>query len=94
MESSASHRRRHQGAPAAGQAVIEVNLPGLRDGRALVEVHQLVEGAEPLGPEVVLAASLPHYLEVLDVALVPAEGDRKQDESDSISQSEQARTVL
>lgn len=79
MESFDSHRRSHQGAPAAGQAISEVDVPGLGDGLGLVEVHQLVEGAEPLGPQVVQAASLTHHLEVLDVALVPGRGGRKHD---------------
>lgn len=82
-----SHRRRHQGAPAGGHAVAEVDLPGLGDGRALVEIHQLVEGAEPLGPQVVLAARLPHHLEVLHVALVPdgrRTDGRTEDEPGSI----------
>lgn len=85
-----SHRGSHHGAPAAGQAVVEVDLPGLGDGPGLVEVHQLVEGAEPLGPQVVLAAGLPHHLEVLDVALVPGGGDGKHGGSEHISQSEPA----
>lgn len=74
-----SYRLGHRGAPAAGGAVVEVDIPGLGDGRALVEVHQLVEGGEPLGPQVVLAVLVPHHLEVLDVALVPEKrGGQKQ----------------
>lgn len=73
-----SYRLGRRGAPAARGAVVEVDLPGLGDGRALVELHQLVEGGEPLGPQVVVAALVPHHLEVLDVALVPEEGGQKQ----------------
>lgn len=65
-----SYRLGHRGAPAARGAVVEVDLPGLGDGRALVELHQLVEGGELLGPQVVEAV-VPHHLEVLDVALMP-----------------------
>lgn len=70
---AASYRLGHRGAPAARGAVAKVDLPGLGDGRALVELHQHVEGAEPLGPQVVVGA-VPHHLEVLDVALVPEWG--------------------
>lgn len=55
-----------------GAAVVQVDLPGLGDGRGLVEIHQLVEGRELLGPQEVLASVVSHHFEVLDVALVSA----------------------
>lgn len=55
-----------------GAAVVQVDLPGLGDGRGLVEIHQLVEGCELLGPQEVLTSVVSHHFEVLDVVLVSA----------------------
>lgn len=55
-----------------GAAVVQVDLPGLGDGRGLVEIHQLVDGRELLGPQEVLTLVVFHHFEVLDVGLVSA----------------------
>lgn len=60
-----------------GASVVQVDLPGLGDGRGPVEIHQLVEGRELLGPQEVLASAVSHHFEVLDVALV-SEGRRRR----------------
>lgn len=60
-----------------GASVVQVDLPGLGDGRGPVEIHQLVEGRELLGPQEVLAMGVSHHFEVLDVVLV-SEGRRRQ----------------
>lgn len=60
-----------------GAAVVQVDLPGLGDGRGPVEIHQLVEGRELLRPQEVPALAVSHHFEVLDVALV-SEGRRRR----------------
>lgn len=60
-----------------GASVVQVDIPGLGDGRGPVEVHQLVEGRELLGPQEVLANGVSHHFEVLDVVLV-SEGRRRR----------------
>lgn len=72
---SGSDRLQQRRGPHAGAAVVQVDLPGLGDGRGPVEVHQLVEGRELLRPQEVLSSTVPHHFEVLDVALV-SEGGR------------------
>lgn len=60
-----------------GASVVQVDLPGLGDGRGPVEIHQLVERCELLGPQEVLASAVSHHFEVLDVVLV-SEGRRRR----------------
>lgn len=53
---------------------IEEDGGGFGDGSGLVEVHQLVEGRESLGPQEIVTSLVADDLEVLHVALVPASG--------------------
>jgi hypothetical protein len=70
------------GGPDVLGAVLQVDQPLLGDGGGLVEVHQLVEGGELLGPQEVLAQVVLDDLEVLHIVLVPEGGGTGECEED------------
>lgn len=73
-----SYRLGHGRVSTVLAAIVEVDLPGFRDGVGLVVIHQLVQRGESLRPQVVLAAAVPHHFEVLNITLMSVKGRKKK----------------